>query len=610
MRLAKPFYKLPVRFDVERMRAEIARLPASAWVAHPGKIEGNSAARLITAQGGENDAVHGTMLPTPHLEKLPYIRQIFASFGVVWSRSRLMRLAPRASVPEHADINYHWFNRVRLHIPIVTRPAVRFRCGDEDVHMAPGEAWVFDNWRLHSVDNPTDEERIHLVADTSGSSTFWQFVARSEVPNVAVQELPFDANRAIVLLTEKASLPLVMPPSEVDLLMMDFRAELVPQDDPTATLPTSRMQLSRYHALIDGFCRDWRQLYLLHGDDAGGWSDYVKLRDTVRDASRQLSEGLVMRTNRVAAHTVLQGRLIQHVVHLPAEPRPPVPTRFTANGRERLVRPIFIVAAPRSGSTLVFETLATHGQLYTLGGEAHWLVEEIPELQPIAPDVGSNRLTASHASDSVAQRIVATILQEATDGEGRRASSTSGALRLLEKTPKNALRIPFFNCIFPDARFIFLWRDPRENLSSIIEAWRSSNWITYRGLPGWNGPWSLLLPPGWQSFTGKPLEEVAAYQWDITNRIVMDDLTALPRERWTTVNYGDFLADPAAVAQRLCKFADVDFDAALRARVSAPLPLSRYTQTAPQSDKWRRNESIIERVLPGVESTWQRLRAF
>ena len=92
-----------------------------------------------------------------------------------------MRLAPGASVPQHADINYHWFTRVRLHIPIDYPEEVRFYCGEEAVHMAAGEAWLFDNWRLHRVENPSAHERIHLVADTSGSSSFWQFVAQQPI---------------------------------------------------------------------------------------------------------------------------------------------------------------------------------------------------------------------------------------------------------------------------------------------------------------------------------------------------------------------------------------------------------------------------------------------
>ena len=152
MKLPKPFYRLPVRFDAARLAAECAAMPAAAWAKHPNEIPGNTSLRLISANGTENDEVDGPMLPTAHLARAPYLRQVLASFGVVWSRSRLLKLSARAGVPRHADINHHWFSRVRLHVPVVTHPEVRFHCGDRSVHMAAGEAWLFDNWRLHWVE--------------------------------------------------------------------------------------------------------------------------------------------------------------------------------------------------------------------------------------------------------------------------------------------------------------------------------------------------------------------------------------------------------------------------------------------------------------------------
>src|SRR5688572_18290649 len=98
MRLAKPFYRLAIRFDAARLSEEVAALPASAWAKHPNEIKGNSSVRLISVNGAENDDVNGVMLPTQHLQQSPYIRQVLASFGVVWSRSRLLRLEPGSSV--------------------------------------------------------------------------------------------------------------------------------------------------------------------------------------------------------------------------------------------------------------------------------------------------------------------------------------------------------------------------------------------------------------------------------------------------------------------------------------------------------------------------------
>ncbi|HVO47834.1 MAG TPA: sulfotransferase [Steroidobacteraceae bacterium] len=637
MRLSRPFHRLPVRFDVARLRQEVAALPADAWVSHPNGIGGNSALRLITAGGGENDDVDGVMQPTPHLLRSPYLRQVLASFGVVWSRSRLMKLAPHADVPEHADINYHWYYRVRVHIPVFTEPSVLFTCGGETVHMAAGEAWIFDNWRRHHVLNGSDADRIHLVADTTGSGPFWQFVGQGQVASPAEHRYDPGAD-GVIPLTERSRLAPVMAPAEVDLLLLDLRAELVAAENAEG-----RQRLGQYVALLDAFRRDWRQLYTLHGENAEGWPHYATLRRQFRAAARDCGDGLSMRTNRIDAHKVLEGRLLRAL--LPAVPdvqpaagtgsgqagpgsRTPmgpaaaspgarsgtVPVGALDGGRTgatqliRPTRPVFIIAAPRSGSTLLFETLACSRNLVTLGGEAHWLVEDLESLRPGAPGVESNRLTEAHATPEVAAAICSTIASRLRDAEDRPAALTA-ASRLLEKTPKNALRIPFFNRLFPDAQFIFLWRDPRENLSSIIEAWRSGRWKTYNGLEGFEGPWSLLLPPGWQAMNGQPLERIAALQWATANRIALEDLQQLPRERWISLRYSQLVADPGFQTSRLCRFIGIERDASLIARTGGPLPLSRFTQTPPDRNKWRRNEALIESVLPLVEPVWRQLEA-
>ncbi len=131
---------------------------------------------LISRDGGDNDDFAGAMAPTPHLANCPYHRQVMSSFGEVLARSRLMKLAAGCEVGLHVDFNYHWHTRVRMHIPIVTNPEVRFLCGDRTVHMAPGQCWLFDNWRPHNVVNDGDTDRVHLVVDLAGSSRFWHRV--------------------------------------------------------------------------------------------------------------------------------------------------------------------------------------------------------------------------------------------------------------------------------------------------------------------------------------------------------------------------------------------------------------------------------------------------
>jgi len=606
MKLPFPFYKLPLQLDVARLRAEMGTLSADAWVSHPKGVPGNSAVRLITVNGEDNDSLYGTMLPTRYLATMPYTRQVLSSFGVVWGRSRLMKLAPGAEVPEHSDINLHWFRRVQLHMPVFTTPEVKFSCDEQTVHMAAGDVWVFDNWRPHRVINPSESERIHLVADTTGNSVFWRRVLTSNGGPATTLTYQEGANPP--LLTERNSTYSVMSPTEVELLLSDLAEEIVARTAQS----NSGQSVAEYRQLLTNFILDWRHCCLRFGEDAAHFGEYIKLRESLQADSLRIGPCLMVRSNSVAAHEVLAARILRQLLGTSETGR--APTRAGSAGsnqpstRNRFFRPVFIVAAPRAGSTLLYEALAVNSSFCTLGGEAHWLVENIPSLRPGWPGVDSNRLTGSHATDAIAEHVAESILRRAMSSTHESVKLSASGLRLLEKTPKNAIRIPFLNEIFSDARFIFLWRDPRENISSIMEAWKGGRWITYKNLPGWDGPWSMLLPPGWRDLRGRPLEEVAAYQWRYTNETVLADLHQLAIDRFAVVNYTDLLSNPRGTIERLCAFTGVEMDDATMARVSAPLPLSRYTQTPVDPGKWKRNEAPILRVLPTVNHVWRELQ--
>ena len=311
MRLSRPFFQLPVLFDVARLQDEVAALPAEAWVSHPDRVAGNSAARLISVDGAETESVHGPMRPTRWLEAMPYARQVLAGFGVVWSRSRLMRLGPGARVPEHADINYHWHNRVRLHIPILTWPEVRFHCDGQSVHMAAGEAWIFDNWRRHRVENDAGADRVHLVADTTGTASFWQFACGQAPPRAQWPTIAWNPGPGPDLLTESGERAPVMPAPEVQLLVDDLRAELTSAANSGGE---AEVRAARFGLFLESFVLDWRQLCALHGTSGQARTEFLRLANAVREAAPPLANGLVMRTNGASALLVLEKRVLQHLV--------------------------------------------------------------------------------------------------------------------------------------------------------------------------------------------------------------------------------------------------------------------------------------------------------
>ena len=162
-----------------------------------------------------------------HSERSPYIKQVLATFDEVFGRSRLMGLGSKCSVPEHRDVNYHWYTRVRIHIPVLTTPDVLFYCGDTYVHMAAGETWIFDSWKKHRVENNSDDNRVHLVIDTAGSRKFWEMVAASEwrcanhlrkAAATTDRFIPYEENHDVNILTEQFNVPLDCHPNCFRLL--------------------------------------------------------------------------------------------------------------------------------------------------------------------------------------------------------------------------------------------------------------------------------------------------------------------------------------------------------------------------------------------------------
>ncbi|NBP81924.1 sulfotransferase, partial [bacterium] len=268
-------------------------------------------------------------------------------------------------------------------------------------------------------------------------------------------------------------------------------------------------------------------------------------------------------------------------------------------------RPIFIVAAPRSGSTMLFETLRANAAIWSTGDESHQTFESIPELGIAAHGFDSNALSAADASPEVLQRLKLGFLHQFHDAAGGRRPQS---LRFLEKTPKNALRIPFLREAFPDAIFIHLVREPRPNLGSIIDAWQSGRFVTYRDLPGWPGPpWSLLLIPGWRNLAGQPLAAIAVAQWAAAHQAILEGLVDLPPDRKCLVRYEDLLQNTAGELQRVCEFTGIPFGPRMQQLCASDLPLSRYTLSRPDPDKWRRHEAAIEAVMPSLDAVRDRL---
>ncbi|MES2033959.1 MAG: aspartyl/asparaginyl beta-hydroxylase domain-containing protein [Pseudomonadota bacterium] len=178
--------RLPFLFDVSRLQAEVASLPADAWVAHYNThdYEGDWSGVALRSPEGRDGWLFptppgcGACADTPTLARLPCLAQVLATFECPLENARLLKLHAGSSIREHTDHGLGFADGVaRLHVPVVTNADVAFYLDGERIPMGEGECWYLDLNRPHRVDNRSAVDRVHLVIDCLVNSWLERLVA-------------------------------------------------------------------------------------------------------------------------------------------------------------------------------------------------------------------------------------------------------------------------------------------------------------------------------------------------------------------------------------------------------------------------------------------------
>lgn len=134
-------------------------------------------------------------------------------------------------------------------------------------------------------------------------------------------------------------------------------------------------------------------------------------------------------------------------------------------------RAVFIVGAPRSGTTWLHQLLATHPQVAT-AGESHIFCEGLGELftnhEDTDPWMKLNTWLSRPRLTVLVRQLVDGILMSAMD---RRP----GATHVLDKTPNHAQHAARLAEVYPDATFVHIIRDGREAVASAHDLWSWSD---------------------------------------------------------------------------------------------------------------------------------------
>jgi len=123
----------------------------------------------------------------------------------------------------------------------------------------------------------------------------------------------------------------------------------------------------------------------------------------------------------------------------------PLPPRTPADGE---CIPIFIVGAPRSGTTLVAELLARSAQVCNRG-ELEWLPR-------VAEQVARSGKPSQAMLDKAAEKYLAQLRRDDSD-----------ALWFVDKQPLNFMHVDLIRALFPQARIIHCRRNSRDTALSI-----------------------------------------------------------------------------------------------------------------------------------------------
>lgn len=275
--------------------------------------------------------------------------------------------------------------------------------------------------------------------------------------------------------------------------------------------------------------------------------------------------------------------------------------------RPELPDPVFVVGCSRSGTTITYETLGLSPQLLKFGYELPRFWNSLHG--PMTNNWDSEAAGTEHADPT--HRLIAL----------RYFYQHLGVGRVIDKTCINVMRIPYLDALFPNSKFVFIQRDGRDNISSMMDGWRFGRMDGRFELSQFFGPlpadirinngefrdWAFFLPPGWRSMTAASLEEVCAFQWISANRMALEAKKGIPAERWVHLRYEDIFERPVEMFREAFQRLGLDFTRDIEEKCRHLQPTS-IVRGAPKPAKWREhNRAAIERILPTIAPLMEEL---
>jgi hypothetical protein len=262
--------------------------------------------------------------------------------------------------------------------------------------------------------------------------------------------------------------------------------------------------------------------------------------------------------------------------------------------------PVFIVGAPRTGSTLLYQLLTQRFRVGYISNLASLFFKSLyigvrlhrqafgdAPHDSFSSDYG--RTSGWKAPSECGKFWYQWFPQEphfvsADDwrpGQYDRLRDTVAAIAQMLEVPfvfKNLTcgqRLQVLPLVFPEARYIFAVRDPLDTAQSILRRRIAHG--------GDKSEWSSVKPPNYAELARLPYPAQIVGQVYWTERQIQEDLSRLPANRRLTVHYENLCDDPSGELDQIAAFLSRD-GVVLRERENATLPSVQRQRARTVSD--------------------------
>lgn len=179
--------------DVSELREEVNKLTNEQWIdweLRQNRYKVHSATQsypFYFSEYGETAKPYNLDTKLWELTK-PIIEKIEQLYNRRAEVSLLVKLLPFKSIRPHTDGG--WFiNTHRIHIPIITDPNILFILDGKKFHLEYGYAYEMNNVVEHSVVNPTNIGRVHLMVDLHPQKPINLAISKSPLRSIGYKSL-------------------------------------------------------------------------------------------------------------------------------------------------------------------------------------------------------------------------------------------------------------------------------------------------------------------------------------------------------------------------------------------------------------------------------------